>query len=95
MKLFVFKKVADGDEVLTGIEMAEAKFPDSCHCPFLHAVKQIRQITVIIVIYFKWSNFGIAKQHTAGAAEHIDKSTIFQREQRVQNMQDSAFIAYP
>lgn len=95
MKLFVFKKIADGNEVLTGIEMAEAQLPDGRHCPFFHAVKQICQIAVIIVVHLERMDFWLTEQYAAGAAEHIDKPAIFQREQRVQNMKDSTFITYP
>ena len=78
VELFMCKKTSNGEKVLTGVEVAEAKFSDCGICPFLHAMKEINEITVKIVIHLKGRHGGIAEKHAAGAAEYIDKSAVFQ-----------------
>ena len=75
--------------------MAKAQLADDCHCPFLHAVKQVRQIAVKIVVYLEGGNGGVSEKYAAGAAEHVNKSAAVQRKQRVENVKDGCFIAHP
>lgn len=74
--------------------MAKAKFSDGCHCPFFHTAEQIGKIAVEIVVHLEGTDFGIAEQYAARTAEHIDKATVFQRKQGVEDMEDGAFVAH-
>lgn len=89
------KKAANGDKVLTGIQMAKTEFSDDCHCSLFHAVKQICKIAVEIVVHLEGTDFGVSEQYAAGAAEYIDKAAVFQWEQSIQNVEDGAFVAHP
>ena len=75
--------------------MTEAKLPNGRHSSFFHTSEQIGEIPVVIVVHLKGTDFGISKQHAAGAAEHIDKPSVFQRKQRVKNVEYGSFVAYP
>ena len=75
--------------------MTEAKLPNGRHCPFFHAAEQISEISVVIVVHFKGTDFGITEQYAARTAEHINKASVLQWKQRIENMEDCSFVAYP
>ena len=74
--------------------MTEAKLSDGSHCSFFHTAKQIGEISVVIVVHLKGTDFGIAEKYAARAAENIYKSSVFQRKQRIYNIEQGGFVAY-
>ena len=75
--------------------MAEAKLSDGRHCSFLHAVEQIRKVAVKVVIHLEGGYGWVSEQYAAGTAEHVNKSAVVQRKQRVENVEDGSFVAHP
>jgi len=75
--------------------VAEAKLSDGRHRPFLHAVKQIRQVAVEVVVHLEGGHGRVSEKYAAGAAEHVNKSAVFQRKQCVEDVKDGGFIAHP
>ncbi len=90
----MIEELADRNEVLSGVEIAEAKLSDGRHCSFLHAVEQIRKVAVKVVIHLEGVNGRFAEKDAAAAAEHINKASVVQREQSVENVQDRSFVSY-
>lgn len=74
--------------------MTEAKLSDGSHCSFLHTAKQIGEIPVVIVVHLKGTDFGITEKYAARPAEYIYKSSVFQRKQRIYNIEQGGFVAY-
>lgn len=74
--------------------MTETKLSYGRHCSFPHTVKQISKISVVIVVHLKGTDFGIAEKYAARAAEDIYKSSVFQRKQRIYNIEQGGFVAY-
>lgn len=74
--------------------MTEAKLSYGRHCSFLHTAEQIGEISVVIVVHLKGTDFGITEKYAARAAEDIYKSSVFQRKQRIYNIEQGGFVAY-
>ena len=74
--------------------MTETKLPDGRHCSFLHTAEQIGEISVVIVVHLKGTDFGITEKYAARPAEDIYKSSVFQRKQRIYNIEQGGFVAY-
>ena len=90
----MLKKLLDSLEIRAGIEVAKPQFPDGRHRPLFHTVKQICKVSVEVVIYLERVR-RLAQQHAPGAAEHLHKPAVLQREQAVDNGEDGRFIAHP
>ena len=89
------KEPPQGDEIFTGVEVAKAQLPDDCQGSLLHAVEQIDQIAVEVVVHLKGGNLRLSEKDTAGAAEYINEPAVFQRKQCIEDMEDSGFVSNP
>ena len=74
--------------------MAEAKFPDCRHRAFFHAVEEVDQVAVKVVVYLKGINRRLSEKNAATATEHVDEASVVQWEQRIKNVQDRSFVSY-
>ena len=74
--------------------MAEAKFPDRRHRAFFHAVEEVDQIAVKIVVHLEGVNCRLPEKNASAAAEHINKASVVQRKQSVENVQDRSLVSY-
>ena len=90
----MIEELADRNEVLSGVEIAEAQLTDRRHRPFLHTSEQVDQVAVEIVVDFEGVNGRFAEKDAAAAAEHVDKASVVQRKQSVENVQDSSLVSY-
>ncbi len=88
------KEFADRNEVLSGIEIAEAELTDRRHRPFLHTSEQVDQVSVKVVVDLESVNGRFAEKDAAAATEHVDKASVVQREQSVENVQDRSLVSY-
>ena len=75
--------------------MAEAQLSDGRHRSLLHTVKQVRKVAVKVVVHLEGGHGRVSEKYAAGAAEHVNKSAVVQRKQRVENVKDGCFIAHP
>ena len=90
----MIEELADRNEVLSGVEIAEAQLTDRRHRPFLHASEQVDQVAVEIVVDFEGVNGRLTEKDAAAAAEHVDKAPVLQRKQSVENVQDRSLVSY-
>ena len=90
----MIKELADRNEILSGVEIAEAELSDRRHRPFLHTSEQVDQVAVKVVVNFEGVNGRLAEKDAAAAAEHVDKASVVQREQSVENVQDRSLVSY-
>ena len=74
--------------------MTEAKLSYGRHCSFFHTAEKIGEISVVIVVHLKGTDFGISEQYASRPAENIYKSSVFQRKQRIYNIEQGGFVAY-
>ena len=94
IECLMIEELADRNEVLSGVEIAEAQLTDRRHRPFLHTSEQVDQVAVEIVVDFEGVNGRFAKKDASAAAEHVDKASVVQRKQSVENVQDRSLVSY-
>lgn len=93
-KTWIYTARFDSLEIRAGIEVAKTQFPDSRHRPFFHAVEQVCEISVKVVIHLEWVR-RLAQQHAPRPAEHLHEPAILQGKQAVNDREDGRFIAHP
>ena len=58
-------------------------------------VKQVRKVAVKVVVHLEGGHGRVSEKYAAGATEHVNKSAVVQRKQRVENVKDGCLIAHP
>lgn len=57
--------------------------------------EEVGKVAVKVIVDFKRAYLRVPQKDAAGAAEHIDKPSVFGRKQCIEDMEDGAFIAHP
>ena len=65
------------------VEVAKAQLSDGRRRSVLHAMKEIDEVSVKIVIHLKGMHLRLSEQNTSAAAEYVHKSAVFHRKNSV------------
>ena len=60
---------------------------------FIHAMKQINEVSVKVVIHFKGVYLRFAEQHATRTTEYIDKPVEFNGKTSIQNVQYGCLVS--
>ena len=90
----MIKEFANCNKVLTGVEITESELTDRSHRTLLHTVEEVDKVAIKIVIYLEGVDSRLSEKYASAAAEHIDKTSIVQRKQRIEDVQNCTFVSY-
>ena len=96
VKLLLIEEVTDHREFIPAVNWKKPQLPQKIHRTVLHAVKQVCQIGIEIVVDLHASGIRrLSKQHPATAAKHLNVTVKFYREHGIDKLSEGLLSTHP